>query len=403
MSCLLTCSARQAANKLDDRNRGEPCEKSGFTVRQKSAIAGLLYHPFEDRELISVGIKLGALSKTLTRRIAMGALKYARKDIKRWAKEHYRGLENCLMATFTGDMTDIDEAGIRLDVRQSISHGFTRTLIVTDCGTTLIELKRMIEIIIDEAQGKILTCMWLGFDNLKTQLEMLRFGEEVGIDSVLMHYPESERFESEDDVYEYTKRISESTDIAIDLYGSHKYNFERFHPSAFSPLLIARMAEFDSVAGYKEGVIEFNHFAEVFEYCGDKLFPMCPADMFFPVFVTKYGMQWAGGCPYEFYQDTENRQMVKYFRALQERPFEEAMKTYWKIAPVRTFIGAQTLKQVELGTYNYNQWKYAQWLVGGAGGHVRLPSMKLYEHDKEGIKNAMRAAGVKIREDKYDK
>ncbi len=331
----------------------------------------------------------------------MGNLKYERKNIKSWAKEHYRGLENCLMPTFTKDLDDIDEQGIRLDVRQSIKHGFTRTLIVTDCGTTLAEMKRTIEIIIDEAQGKILTSLWLGFNNRKTQLEMLRFGEQVGIDSVLMHYPESETFQSEEDVYDYTKMISDSSDIAIDLYGSHKYNFERFHPSTFSAKLIARMAEFDTVAGYKEGVIEFNHFAEVFEYCGDKLLPMCPADMFFPIFVTKYGMQWAGGCPYEFYQDTASCQMVRYFEALQKGPFEDAMDTYWKIAPVRNFVGAQTLKQVELGAYNYNQWKYAQWLVGGAGGHVRLPSMKLYEHDKHAIRNAMRAAGVKVRDDTY--
>jgi len=331
----------------------------------------------------------------------MSKLKYERKNIKKWAKEHYHGLENCLMATFNRDFTDIDEAGIRLDVSQSIKHGFTKMLIVTDCGTTIPECKRMIEIIVDEAKGRIFSSLWLGFDNLKIQLEMLRFGEDIGIDSVLMHYPESEDFECEEDIFEYTKKISDATDLAIDLYGSHKYNFERFHPSTFSAKLIARMAKFENVAGYKEGVIDFGHLAEVFEYCGKDLLPMVPADLFFPIFVTKYGMQWAGGCPYEFYQDTENRQMVKYFQTLQDGRFEEAMETYWKLLPIRFFIGAQTLKQVELGTYNYNQWKYAQWLTGGAGGHVRMPSMKLYEHDKEGIKNMMRASGVNVRDNKY--
>jgi len=331
----------------------------------------------------------------------MPKLKYERRNIKKWAKEHYRGLENCLMPTFTKDMADIDEEGIRLDVRQSIRHAFTKTLIVTDCGTTISELKRMIEIIIDEAKGEILASLWLGFDNSKIQLEMLKFGEKVGIDSVLMHYPESETFGSEEDIFEYTKRICKSTDLAVDLYGSHKYNFERFHRSTFSAKLIARMSEFENVAGYKEGVIDFSHLAEVFEYCGDNLLPMCPAEIFFPVFVHKYGMQWSGGCPFEFYQDTDSQQMVKYFQVLQEGRFEEAMETYWKLAPIRNVIAAHTLKQVELGTYNYNQWKYAQWLVGGSGGHVRMPSMKLYEHDKETIRNLMRASGIKVRTDKY--
>jgi len=76
------------------------------------------------------------------------------------------------------------------------------------------------------------------------------------------------------------------------------------------------MAELENVAGMKEGVIDFNHLAEVFTYCGDKLLPMCPADMFFPIFVTEFGMQWAGGCPYEVYQDVENRQIVTYFDLL---------------------------------------------------------------------------------------
>ena len=161
------------------------------------------------------------------------------------------------------------------------------------------------------------------------------------------------------------------------------------------------MAELENVAGMKEGVMNFNHLAEVFERCGENLLPMCPADFFFPIFVTKYKMQWAGGCPYEFSQDTESRQMVKYFQTLQEGRFEEAMATYWKLLPIRAFVSAHTLKQVELGTYNYNQWKYAQWVTGGAGGHVRMPSMKFYEHDKESIKNMMRASGVNVRDDKY--
>jgi len=325
-----------------------------------------------------------------------------RKDIKAWAKKHYRGLENCLLPSFNRDFTDIDENAIRHDVRQSIKHGFTKTIIIgPECNLTRDETKRMTEIVVDEAQGNIFTSFWIGFDNLQIQLEMLRFAEDVGVDVVLMHYPESETFECEDDVFQYTKRISEATDLPIDLYGSHKYNFERFHPSRFSAKLIARMAELENIAGYKEGVIDFAHLAEVFEYCGDNLLPMCPADMFFPVFVTKYGMQWAGGCPYEIYQDTEGRQMVTYFQLLQEGRFEEAMERYWQLQPVRGYIGAQVLLTVELGTYNYNQWKYFQWLVGGSGGHIRLPSMKLYERDKIAIKHAMTASGIKVREEDY--
>jgi len=46
-------------------------------------------------------------------------------------------------------------------------------------------------------------------------------------------------------------------------------------------------------------------------------------------------------------------------------------------------------------------WKYVQWLVGGAGGYVREPCLKFYEHDKMIIKNMMLYSGIKVRDDYY--
>jgi 4-hydroxy-tetrahydrodipicolinate synthase len=331
----------------------------------------------------------------------MAKLKYERKEIKKWAKENYKGLENALLASFNKDSTDIDEEGIRLDVKQSIKHGFHKTLIDKDAGTTIPELKRMIEIAVDEAQGKLFIALYLNFDSKKKQVEMLTFGEEAGIDSVLMCYPKSEKFGSEEDIFEYTKLICDSTDLAIDIYASHKFNFERFHPSTFSAKLIARLAKFENVAGLKVGTPDINHLVEVFDYCGDNIIAQTPVESFFPIFATKYGMQYAGASPYEFFQDTENRQAVTYFQLLQEGKLEEAMEIYWRLTPIRTYFNQSLLPTVALGLYNFNQWKYVQWLVGGAGGNVREPCLKFYEHDKVTIKNLMRASGIKVRDGDY--
>jgi 4-hydroxy-tetrahydrodipicolinate synthase len=331
----------------------------------------------------------------------MSKLKYERKNIKKWAQEHYKGLENALLPTFTKDMSDIDEQAIRLDVRQSIKHGFCKTLVCTDGGTTLSELKRMLEVVVDEACGKIIVSMYLGFDNLKTQLEMLKFGEKIGIDTVLMYYATGETFDSEDDIFDYTKRIFESTDLAIDLYASHKFNFERFHPSTFSADLVCRMAEFENAAGFKDGCPDLSHLVETFAYCGDNILPSMPIECFFPIFTNKYGMKWAGAAHYEFFQDTENRQLVTYFQLLKEGRLKEAMEIYWRLTPIRIFWNESTLAQIKVGTYHYDMWKYAQWLVGGSGGRVRLPHMHLYEHDKIAIKNLMRASGIKVRDEEY--
>ncbi len=40
-----------------------------------------------------------------------------KQEMKRWAKEHHKGVENTLFPSFTPDMQVLGEAGIRLDVR----------------------------------------------------------------------------------------------------------------------------------------------------------------------------------------------------------------------------------------------------------------------------------------------
>ncbi|GIK56774.1 MAG: hypothetical protein BroJett015_24370 [Chloroflexota bacterium] len=40
-----------------------------------------------------------------------------KSDLKQWAKENMKGVENTLFPSFTPDMKHLDEAGIRWDVQ----------------------------------------------------------------------------------------------------------------------------------------------------------------------------------------------------------------------------------------------------------------------------------------------
>jgi hypothetical protein len=48
----------------------------------------------------------------------------------------------------------------------------------------------------------------------------------------------------------------------------------------------------------------------------------------------------------------------------------------------------------DLGTYHWPQQKYYQWLVGGNGGYTRPPVMRLFQHDMDDARNALRALGI---------
>lgn len=60
-------------------------------------------------------------------------------ELKRWAKDHFKGLENTLFPSFSPDMLSLDEDGIRWDVRQSIAHGFTSMMGATEVGLSFFE------------------------------------------------------------------------------------------------------------------------------------------------------------------------------------------------------------------------------------------------------------------------
>ena len=61
---------------------------------------------------------------------------YSRANAKEWAREHWRGVCNVIMPSFTSDLRQLNEKAIRHDVRRNIELGFWGTLLVSECGTT---------------------------------------------------------------------------------------------------------------------------------------------------------------------------------------------------------------------------------------------------------------------------
>src|SRR3712207_4251971 len=73
------------------------------------------------------------------------ANRVSKTERKAWASEHFRGIENVLMPSFNPDLTELDEEGIRLDVRQSKRHGFFGSLCSVETGLTPEEKVRFVE------------------------------------------------------------------------------------------------------------------------------------------------------------------------------------------------------------------------------------------------------------------
>jgi len=322
-------------------------------------------------------------------------MKYQKAEAKEWAKSFYRGLEATILPSFTPDELLLDETAIRHDVRELIRHGFFSAITVNDTGTSKEEDKLFTQWCVDEAKGKIGIGISLRYPTLKDNVEMAKFAEEAGCDTVMVSYHPNFHAGTTDQVFDYTLAICQATNLAVELFPSHKYDFP--FPGSFPPVLLNRMADIENVAAMKIGVIEYAWMDECFRLFGDKIMISHPFDEAWPIFIRNYGMQWSGSAPWQIFQTPEDPRQVRLFGLIQEGRMDEAMELYWVMDPLRKyFLNAMQSQIGQTGLYNYQMWKYMEGLVGMSGGEMRFPRLKFGRGDKKRAKNAMRAVGLNI-------
>jgi len=316
----------------------------------------------------------------------------AKRDLKSWAREHMRGVENTLLPSFTPDLSELDEAGIRHDVRQSIAHGFFSMMCATETGLSLEEAQRLVSIAVDEAGDDIVVTTSLILNNFDENMALMEHAEKVGAQGVLLGYPPVFHPVDKEEVYTATKRFLDATSLHVTLYPSPHFPFSKFHNSGFPLDVMERLAEIDNVVAVKIG--ELGMFADVMHRIGDKVLVGCPVERYVPLLQQGFGMQWMGAGCYEVLQSPDKPYLVEYFDLLMRGKVDAAMEIYWKLAPMRNLFEEQFNKTVMTGTYNWHQQKFYQWCVGGNGGITRQPAMKLHQWEIDTIKMGFYAIDI---------
>ena len=323
-----------------------------------------------------------------------------KSELKAWARQSLKGIENTTFPSFTPDMNSLDEEGIRLDVQQSIRHGFFSTMCATETGLTLEESKRFVEIVADEANKKILVTTSLILNTVDDNMELMQHSEKVGVNGILLGYPPNFFPRTADEVYQTTKRFCDATGMHVTIYPSPHFHFNRFHPSGFPLEIIRKVAELENVVAIKVG--ELGLFAQCHAMVGDKVLVGCPIERNAPALAMGFKMQWMSAGCYEVFQSPEQPYLVKYFSLLLEGKFNEAMEIYWKLTPARVIFEEQFNKTVMSGTYNWHQQKYYQWCVGGNGGLTRQPAMKEHTFEMQATNMAFRMIGIEPRQNEEE-
>ena len=101
-------------------------------------------------------------------------------------------------------------------------------------------------------------------------------------------------------------------------------------------------------------------------------------------------MQWMGTSNFEAFGDC----VPRYFALMQCDQWEEAMRLYWQIHPIRMTRLADMASFAGANFIHRNSWKYQGWLNGFNGGPLRLPVMKITDAAAHRLRDAMIKAGT---------
>lgn len=295
--------------------------------------------------------------------------KVDRRERKAWAKQHFKGFENILLPSFTPDRKELDEAGIRLDVRKSIEHGFFSTL-APMIAISQDEYRKFLEIVVDEAKGRISVAMsGEGAETGPVGRKLLADAEAIGCSHLILSLPPTGTAQ---ELIRHATEVSESTNMGIYLWMAQIHDFKRFHRSKIPFEVFDALADLPNVIALKVGDPDPATIFQLFERYNDRMLIGSLMPNMMPFGVRAFGQQWSGAFTIEAMQTPKHRRAVEYFDLLRAGKYDAAMKVYW--TSVEPAFGAMMRIMGPLipkGGHPWEHLKVYQFLGGGNGGRMR--------------------------------
>lgn len=329
------------------------------------------------------------------------ALEYTKSEAKQWAKKNFVGLEAPIFPSFSPDLSELDEDGIRYDVNQIIANGMISILIAPEgTGMTQEERKRFVSIVNDEVKGRIDTSVSVLMDTVEQNIDIMQHHEKTGGTMAMLGHPIMYDPESEEELYRNYKYMCDATNLALVFYPG-RLKVKRFHPSGWAMSILPRIADIPNVVAMKiQGGVSLTYSIQCFKLIGDKVLVADPMPSAWFTTIPNYGQQWAGAGPFYGSQTPDDQRHVRLFNALRNNDIDTALQLHWQGMPNAAAAGAAfaNVNYPETGILVAYVDKYAHWCLGGNGGVLRQPTGRLYDYQKEAIRAGLRAIGFTPRE-----
>lgn len=315
------------------------------------------------------------------------------------------GVENLTVPSFDPALRALDEAGIRWDVRQAVAHGFSATLLALNAGLAPDEMRRFVEIAVDEAGDDLQVGVDMPQDSFALAAEMLAFAAGAGATHALLGVPQSFAPSGEDEIHDSYAALAEASSLGLILpIGQVGFPMEIGGGVPWGAW--ARLAQLDVVRGvhvttWMPQVL----FGALLMFAGRLDVGIGSPALLgaMPLLHREYGVRWLGPGAWELWQSPEQPHLVRYLEHVTAGRTGEAMESHWRLAPARGIAFGAGLLELDLdGMAHWPMAKYLSWSVGGNGGVTREPALHVKPHQLQARAAMLRAIGIEPRTDEAE-
>jgi 4-hydroxy-tetrahydrodipicolinate synthase len=267
-----------------------------------------------------------------------------------------QGILPALVSPLSKDGKQLNEEALRSLVSHCIDLGVSG---VVPCGTTaefvnltVEERKKVIDIVVDEVNGKVKVIAGTGASGTEQALEMTRYAKDAGVDAALIVTPFYLKPASRG-IYEHFDTIASQIDLPIVLY-----NIPQVTGVQLPWQMVEDLAQIPNIVGLKDSSGQLGFILAVLEKVRDKINVMCGHD---EVVVAALAAGCSGAilASANFMPDF----WIKISNAVEKGDLKTAREIQYKIQKIARIIA----KSGPVGT------KVALNMMGMKVGPVRLP------------------------------
>ena len=287
------------------------------------------------------------------------------------------GTTVAMVTPFTQD-DGVDEAGMRQNINYLIENGVNGLLAAGTTGESATithdEQKKMIDILIDEVDGRVITVAGAGSNSSKEALDLVKYAEKAGADAALVITPYYNKPQPHG-LYEHYKMLANSTEIPIIIY-----NVPSRTGTDIDVETIGQIAQMDNFVAIKEASPDLDKVSMIMK----KLQEIGREDDFRVISgndnLTLPMISMGAKGVISVVANVDPARMSAMVQSALEGDFQRAMDIHYEIYDLMKVLFIES---------NPVPAKESLNMIGRPAGHVRMPLAPLKDQDKEELKKVL--------------